>query len=303
MAEFSLSGVVRAVLDRAAADATTNGPAAGGPAPGGTVRTGGPAADTVRTGGVADAVVRTGEHRTWSMRTGETWCHVEPSDAPRRRQGWKLHVSATRLSFPEVLHRTAEVLVDAGCAFKFARSLDLVQEMTSHRYDRAQCGKVITVYPADDARLAALAQALDEATAGLPGPAVLSDRPWRPGSLVHLRYGAFDGTPVLTNEGSFEVMLRDPAGRAVRDARKPWFTPPAWPACRCRPPGARRRQRRTRATPRGPPAAEQRPGTFRAAPPDGPPCGSPTGTPSARRSGTPRAAASSARSTTAPERA
>jgi hypothetical protein len=194
MAEFSLHGVVRALLEGA--------DGAGG------------------TGGAAG--------REWSMRNTGTWCRVEPSDEVRRTQGWKLHVSATRLSAPEVLHHTARAALAAGCAFKFARSLDLVEEMTSYRYDRAQCGKVVTVYPADDAQLAVVAATVDGATAGLPGPAVLSDRPWRPGSLVHVRYGAFDGTRVLTNEGSFEVMLLDPEGRPVRDERKAWFAPPAW---------------------------------------------------------------------------
>lgn len=174
------------------------------------------------------AVLDRADGTAWAVREGEPWSHVEPAGAPRRLQGWKLHVSATRLSAPEVLHRVAEILVRHECAFKFARSLETVAELTSDRTDRAQCGKVITAYPRDDDHLRLLAGELDEATAGLPGPAILSDRPVRPGSLVHLRYGAFDGTRVLTNDGSFEVMLRTPDGTTVRDVRNPWFSPPAW---------------------------------------------------------------------------
>ncbi|WP_051970922.1 class IV lanthionine synthetase LanL [Kitasatospora azatica] len=164
----------------------------------------------------------------WSVQESGVWCRVEPPVVERRVQGWKLHVSATRLSAPEVLTRAAEVLIRGGCAFKCARDLALTEEMTSHRYDRAQCGKFITAYPRDDDHFRELAAALDAATAGLPGPAVLSDRPYRPGSLVHFRYGAFYGVPTLTADGVHEVRLQAPDGTAVPDPRKPWFSPPAW---------------------------------------------------------------------------
>ena len=59
-------------------------------------------------------------------------------------------------------------------------------------------------------------------------PAILSDRRYRPGSIVQYRFGAFRGVPVLTNDGSFEARLAAPDGSLVADPRKPWFTPPAW---------------------------------------------------------------------------
>ncbi|MDT3727641.1 lanthionine synthetase LanC family protein [Streptomyces sp. DSM 41972] len=164
----------------------------------------------------------------WSLTETGGWCYVEAPDGPQRVQGWKLHVSATALSAPHVLHRAAEVLVAAGCTFKFARSVEVIEEMTSSRYDRAQCGKVITAYPRDDERFRSLAAALDTATAGLPGPAILSDRPYRKGGLVHYRYGAFRGRNTLTSEGSYETRLEAPDGSLVTDHRKPWFSPPPW---------------------------------------------------------------------------
>lgn len=164
----------------------------------------------------------------WTVEETGAWCYVRPPEPESRVQGWKLHLSATVLSFPHVLHRAAEVLVPAGCSFKFARDLDTAQEMISSTYDRAQCGKLITVYPRDDDQFRSLAKALDTATAGLPGPAILSDRPYRKGGLVHYRYGAFDGRRTLTNEGLYEVRLEAPDGTLVPDPRKPWFTPPPW---------------------------------------------------------------------------
>ncbi|HEY3481776.1 MAG TPA: serine/threonine protein kinase, partial [Streptomyces sp.] len=164
----------------------------------------------------------------WEVAEEELWCRVQPSGAPSRVQGWKLHVSATALSAPEVLYRSARVLVAHGCAFKFvARSRD-VELLTSSRSDRAQCGKFLTAYPLDDDHFRELARELDEATAGLPGPAILSDRPYRSGSLVHYRFGAFEGVAHRTRDGVRETRLLAPDGRVVRDVRNPWFSPPRW---------------------------------------------------------------------------
>jgi hypothetical protein len=166
--------------------------------------------------------------KPWRIVDEDFWCNLTPPDYPFRVQGWKLHVSATQISAPLVLHRVARVLAEDGCAFKFARTLEKVGEITGKLADRAQAGKFITVYPRDDDHLRDLAKRLDEATAGLPGPSILSDRPYREGSLVHYRYGAFSGVRVLSNEGSYEVRLQAPDGSTVEDARRPWFCPPAW---------------------------------------------------------------------------
>ncbi|MGW4894828.1 class IV lanthionine synthetase LanL [Kitasatospora sp. NPDC004240] len=178
--------------------------------------------------GLAQAVLAEYGAHDWTVTEDRTWCRVMPPGRDERVQGWKLHLSATRLSAPEVVHRAATVLVEHGCGFKFARSIALVEELTSDRTDRAQCGKIVTCYPADDEQLRILAAALDEATAGLPGPAILSDRRYRPGSLVHYRYGVYGGVPVLTNDGSHELRLEAPDGTLVEDVRKPWFCPPPW---------------------------------------------------------------------------
>ncbi|MEW2417579.1 class IV lanthionine synthetase LanL [Streptomyces sp. NPDC046866] len=186
------------------------------------------AADGFRLQGLARAVLAEQGAQGWTVTEDDAWCRVMPPGRDERVQGWKLHLSATRLSAPEVVHRAASVLVAAGCGFKFAKNIAMVAEMTSDRYDRAQCGKIVTCYPRDDEQLRSLAAALDEATAGLPGPAILSDRRLRPGSLVHYRYGVYGGVPVLTNDGSHQLRVQAPDGTTMEDLRKPWFCPPAW---------------------------------------------------------------------------
>lgn len=161
---------------------------------------------------------------------GGFWFHLEPVAYRMRFQGWKLHVSAVPASAPEVLTRAMEVLLRHGCAFKFARSYEQVAALVAREADRGSGGKFITAYPNDDEHLRLIAKDLDEATTGLVGPMILSDRPYRPGSLVHYRYGAFIGHNVLSNDGAYESMLVAPDGTLLRDTRQAWFAPPEWAA-------------------------------------------------------------------------
>ncbi|MFJ6939540.1 class IV lanthionine synthetase LanL [Streptomyces sp. NPDC101132] len=202
----------------------------------------GPFADAVRAR--LDRAGATG----WRVETGGFWCRVNPPRHRHRVQGWKLHLSATPLSAPEVLDRAARVLIGHGCAFKFAATVDGVRELVSRHAPRGGGGKFLTAYPeGDEVRLRDLAAELHAATEGLPGPGILSDRPYRPGSLVHYRYGAFTGVPVLGNDGTYEAALLAPDGTLAPDPREAWYAPPAW-------------------APRDPFAAEDAPGVRRPRP-------------------------------------
>ncbi|HZD71295.1 MAG TPA: hypothetical protein VFA45_21045 [Actinomycetes bacterium] len=63
--------------------------------------------------------------------------------------------------------------------------------LTSGRHRREGAGKFLTVYPVDLEQFRVLAELLHQATAGLDGPVILSDRQYAPGGLAHYRYGAF----------------------------------------------------------------------------------------------------------------
>ncbi|WP_440073356.1 class IV lanthionine synthetase LanL [Streptosporangium sp. OZ121] len=174
----------------------------------------------------------------WSVTDGEFWCLVVPGGYAMPAQGWKLHVSATMLSAPIVLSRVVRVLAAEGCAFKFPARLGDYWELLTPHCARAQAGKFVTAYPVGGAEAARLAPLLDEATWGLPGPAILSDRPYRPGGIVHYRYGAFGGHRVLGNDGFYEVRLRTPEGTAIPDERLPRFSPPSFAVSPFTAPGA-----------------------------------------------------------------
>ncbi|KAA9374009.1 protein kinase/lanthionine synthetase C family protein [Microbispora cellulosiformans] len=166
--------------------------------------------------------------RDWEIHTGTPWTYVTPAGCAMPAQGWKLHVSATQLSAAVVLARTAEVLVRRRVPFKFAATFEELSGLLSRDVDRGTLGKFITVYPPDDAAAVSIAEELHSATYGLPGPPILSDRPYRPGSLVHYRYGVFSATSVLDNDGTYASLLVAPDGTTVKDSRNAWYSPPAW---------------------------------------------------------------------------
>ena len=162
------------------------------------------------------------------MRRDGFWCYVEPAGCEHRDQGWKIHLGATPLSAPLILARAAEILVERRCLFKFAAGLNEVANLVAVRADRGSGGKFITVYPRCDEEFTAVAEALHQATRGLPGPGILSDRCWSAGSLVHFRYGAMSRRPELTDDGAFTSLLVGPNGERVKDERNAWFSPPPW---------------------------------------------------------------------------
>src|SRR5437899_4160305 len=171
-----------------------------------------------------------GTPQEWRWRRSDVWICVTPAGTELPPQGWKLHVSATSRSARDVLGSVAPTLIGEGVPFKFAANRERVAALNASDTPRQAAGKFITVYPLDDAQAVRLAHACDRATAVLAGPAILSDRPLRRGSLVHYRYGAFAGSGIFNNDGEFVDVIHDPEGRPVPDERRAWFTPPVWAA-------------------------------------------------------------------------
>lgn len=179
-----------------------------------------------------DALQQAGRDGAWQVVDGPLWCSASPLRATAApSQGWKLHVSATPASAAAVLARALPVLVAGDSAFKFARTPQTVAELNGRHTPRGQSGKVLTVYPSSDAEAVRLAALLDAATRGLPGPRVLSDRPYAPGSLVHYRYGAFAEQRRISSDGQYSWVILDPDGNPVEDLRLGQYLPPSWARC------------------------------------------------------------------------
>ncbi|MEU2336037.1 class IV lanthionine synthetase LanL [Streptomyces sp. NPDC006654] len=174
------------------------------------------------------ALQATGTGARWTTDTDEMWCRLTHQTGMHRRQGWKLHVSATAASAPDVLVKSLAVLLHEEATFKFVRSLKQVSALNSRATPRGNSGKFITVYPPSDGAAARIALELHRATAGLAGPRILSDQPYAPNSLVHYRYGAFVGRRRLSDQGLLVWFIEDPDGNPVEDKRTGQYSPPPW---------------------------------------------------------------------------
>jgi hypothetical protein len=182
--------------------------------------------------GVAEEVLAAHpEAGRWRMRSEGVWTYLTPADAERYGQGWKLHVSATMLSAEQVLRACLPALLAGRSAFKFAPSTKAVIDLNTRHTPRGNSGKFLTVYPAGDDEAVRLAEELDRATDGMAGPRILSDRAYRPGSLVHYRYGAFAPERRLGADGFYSWVIFDPEGNAVPDRRTAVYWAPDWVTC------------------------------------------------------------------------
>ncbi len=169
-----------------------------------------------------------GEPDAWEPRPSDNWMYFQREGQHLPAQGWKLHVSATPQSAPGVLDALLPVLFRGGASFKMVRSRRLLAHLNEGHSPRGAAGKFITIYPTDAEHAVLLAGECHRATAGLKGPHILSDRRYRPDSLVHYRYGAFTAQILYNSEGRIVQAIRDPQGRLVPDPREAWFSAPPW---------------------------------------------------------------------------
>jgi hypothetical protein len=156
------------------------------------------------------------------------WVWAQNRHAQLPEQGWKLHISATVLSAPEVLKAALPVLIAENVSFKVAASARMLGYLNSGSGGLSQVGKFIIVYPNSDEQAVRLAQALHQTTAGMRGPVVPSDRPLLHGSLVHYRYGGFVFLNIQDEQGDMQLAIRNPEGELVADERNANYQSPEW---------------------------------------------------------------------------
>jgi class IV lanthipeptide synthase len=160
--------------------------------------------------------------------SSKMWIRVHNRTSVQRAQGWKLHVSASIWSAPEVLRRALPVLLADDASFKVTATPRALAQLNLGEAGMSQIAKFITIYPDDDAHAVRLARGLHDATRGLNGPRILSDRQLTPGSLVHYRYGGFIGRYVQLPAGEVLPAISTPGGELVPDRRLTHYAPPDW---------------------------------------------------------------------------
>ncbi|WP_350280582.1 class III lanthionine synthetase LanKC [Kribbella sp. HUAS MG21] len=163
----------------------------------------------------------------WRHVPGEQWMHYAPDGLQLPTQGWKIHVSARLQDVERTLEAVWEYCVPRGIAFKFLRNEAVLVMVNSKAAPRGSSGKLVTIYPADDAQLEVILKDLDEALRGVEGPYILSDLRYADGPLF-VRYGAFVSRHCLSPTGERVLAIEDADGNLVPDHRGPTFVTPPW---------------------------------------------------------------------------
>lgn len=136
-------------------------------------------------------------------------------------QGWKIHVSAAAHESSALLASVCRSLLDCRLAFKLPRRLADLVFLNSGDAGIELLGKIVTVYPRDDASLRNAIEILDAAWPSTRGPEVQTDLHLRPRSAVSLRYGVFGSASVHTSStGMLSFGLVDAHGVLTCDTRR-----------------------------------------------------------------------------------
>ncbi|MEO5877821.1 MAG: class III lanthionine synthetase LanKC [Streptosporangiaceae bacterium] len=164
----------------------------------------------------------------WIRHDSDSWMYCAPADLENLPdQGWKVHVSA-RLSDAE---RTLEIIWDyctsRAIAFKYLRGEPVLVMHNSKSADRAYSGKLVTIYPQDEAQLELVLKELHELLRDVEGPYILSDLRYADGPL-YVRYGGFTERHCLADNGERVLAIRRTDGELVPDLRTPSFATPSW---------------------------------------------------------------------------
>lgn len=164
----------------------------------------------------------------WSLHEQDDWFVINP---PVRQnlplQGWKIHASATQDNADRVLDAVWDYCVERGISFKFLRSTTALLARVSKYAPRGYAGKLVTIYPENDAACEQILTELGARLEGEPSPYILSDLRWGTGPL-YVRYGAFANRYTVDSTGVVVEAIADPEGNLVADRRDPVFYMPPW---------------------------------------------------------------------------
>ncbi|GAA0374877.1 class III lanthionine synthetase LanKC [Microbispora corallina] len=163
----------------------------------------------------------------WAHLATDTWLHYAPAGADLPTQGWKIHISSCADDAERVISAAWDYCVPRGLAFKFLRGRRVMLMQNSKYAFRGSSGKLVTIYPVDEAQLELVLKELAEILDGVEGPYILSDLRYGPGPLF-VRYGGFAERHCAGENGERVLAIEDPEGRLVPDVRGPGFALPAW---------------------------------------------------------------------------
>lgn len=166
-------------------------------------------------------------HEGWTRIHSGDWVNYMPDGADLPLQGWKIHASGLPGNAEEIIATVWDYCIPRRIAFKFLPSEHATVLSNSKSADRSMSGKLVTIYPVDEAVFHATLRELGERLAGQSGPYLLTDLRWGDGPL-YVRYGAFLPQYRVDEAGSTELAIANERGELVPDDRRPVFKVQSW---------------------------------------------------------------------------
>jgi class III lanthionine synthetase len=163
----------------------------------------------------------------WTRTPQDDWLVFTVDGVRLPDQGWKIHASACMENTDRVLDAVWEYCIPRRIEFKFLRSSAALMARVSKYAPRGSSGKLVTIYPADEAACETILRELGEILDGEPNPYILSDLRWGRGPLF-VRYGGFRNWYTVDSQGQVVSAITNPDGEMVPDRRGPVFSPPPW---------------------------------------------------------------------------
>lgn len=165
----------------------------------------------------------------WEITETPVWLQLQPAGARLVEQGWKGHVSAVWYEAEKIAERVMPVLSGQGCIFKIVKNSSILRVINDCHYPMSGANKFITFYPETEESFVRIMEELHRELAAFQGPRIYTDMQCPQCSCLHYRYGAFVEVVQFDMEGGkAKYYLRDPEGKLVEDARKPWYQEPEW---------------------------------------------------------------------------
>lgn len=163
----------------------------------------------------------------WTRARSGDWLISIPPGAKLPAQGWKIHASACLANSERIITAVWDYCVPRDISFKFVSGRLGVFARNGKYAPRGSSGKIVTIYPRDEADCAAILAELDRRLDNEDGPYILSDLRYGSGPL-HVRYGGFTERHCLDEHGDLVPAIENEAGDLVPDVRAPVFSMPAW---------------------------------------------------------------------------
>ena len=147
-----------------------------------------------------------------------------------KTQGWILHLSVVLSQAEDLLKDVIPLLVAERVPFKIPANKETINNLLEGHLGLTQIGKIVTIYPDNDAEGLDMARRLLALTASYRGPSVPTDLCL--GNIVYTRYGGFNPVLLPGRTGKMEKFIYDSTGQLVQDRYSIPFEVPdnvSWP--------------------------------------------------------------------------